>query len=287
LADTDQFQEKVGYQSLAIHNPSQAPFLVKISYHPNWRVQGAARINLASPAFMLIFPEEPKVELRFTSTWPNHLGLALTIAGLLILLLNLPLVRNLSLVKHVSQKAAALEQRIGRHLEQWLRRPLTWLETRSLVIGVISLLVLAGLLGLYLGLGGKEDASMAYGRAHRAYAAQDYSRAAILFAQALEKRPLSPVADHTAMHLGFSLYKQKLYAKALKAFRDVLDRFPESRLVPEARYHMGLCLRGLKRPQEAVKEFEELISAFPQTAWADYAGQKLREIKKTESNLPQ
>jgi len=45
------------------------PLLIKVSYHPNWRVKGAERIYLASPSFMLVYPTEKKVTLTFKQWW--------------------------------------------------------------------------------------------------------------------------------------------------------------------------------------------------------------------------
>lgn len=60
------------------------PLLIKISYHPNWRVTGAERIYMASPSFMLIFPTEKKINLSFELGWPMIIGVCLSVLGLLI-----------------------------------------------------------------------------------------------------------------------------------------------------------------------------------------------------------
>ncbi|HTY12850.1 MAG TPA: 6-pyruvoyl-tetrahydropterin synthase-related protein [Candidatus Omnitrophota bacterium] len=49
-------------------DPSR-PLLVKVSYHPNWRVTGADRVYLTTPSFMLIFPKEKKITLEFKYGW--------------------------------------------------------------------------------------------------------------------------------------------------------------------------------------------------------------------------
>jgi hypothetical protein len=59
------------------------PHLIKISYHPKWRVEGAERIYLVSPAFMLVYPEERHVRLVFGTRWPDHAGQVATGTGLL------------------------------------------------------------------------------------------------------------------------------------------------------------------------------------------------------------
>jgi len=67
------------------------PLLVKVSYHPNWRVEGADRVYLVSPSFMLIYPNRENVRLYYGTTWPDKLGVAFTVVGILVLLLNVPL----------------------------------------------------------------------------------------------------------------------------------------------------------------------------------------------------
>jgi hypothetical protein len=60
------------------------PLLVKISYHPRWRVEGAAGPYLVSPGLMLIVPQRREVllhyEARTSADWLG-LGLALAAAG--------------------------------------------------------------------------------------------------------------------------------------------------------------------------------------------------------------
>ena len=41
------------------------PVLIKISYHPNWKVEGANKIYLVSPSFMLIYPTKENVRLHY------------------------------------------------------------------------------------------------------------------------------------------------------------------------------------------------------------------------------
>ena len=62
------------------------PLIIKISYHPGWQVQGAKKIYLVSPAFMLIYPEQDQVTLTYSGTKAKKLGVTLTILGLLIIL---------------------------------------------------------------------------------------------------------------------------------------------------------------------------------------------------------
>jgi hypothetical protein len=54
------------------------PLLVKISYHPRWRAEGAFGPYLASPGLMLIVPRRHEVRLHYAArTGSDYLGLAL------------------------------------------------------------------------------------------------------------------------------------------------------------------------------------------------------------------
>jgi thiosulfate reductase cytochrome b subunit len=62
------------------------PHLIKISYHPKWRVEGADRVYLVSPAFMLVYPTARHVRLVFGNRWPDYVGWAATAIGIVWLL---------------------------------------------------------------------------------------------------------------------------------------------------------------------------------------------------------
>ncbi len=58
------------------------PLLVKISYHPRWRAEGAAGPFLVSPGLMLIVPSRREVLLRYEArTLADGLGLGLALAA--------------------------------------------------------------------------------------------------------------------------------------------------------------------------------------------------------------
>src|SRR5262249_13550856 len=63
------------------------PYLIKVTYHPNWKVEGADKIFLVSPAFMLVYPTEGHVRLYYSRTWPDDLVIIFTIAGLCLAVL--------------------------------------------------------------------------------------------------------------------------------------------------------------------------------------------------------
>ncbi len=62
------------------------PHVIKVSYFPNWKVQGADKVYLVSPSFMLVYPESEHVRLYYGKTFADILGGLLTIFGILIIL---------------------------------------------------------------------------------------------------------------------------------------------------------------------------------------------------------
>jgi hypothetical protein len=57
------------------------PVLVKVSYFPNWRVEGADGPWRATPNHMVVVPRSRTVTLRYGRTFPDNLGAAVSLAG--------------------------------------------------------------------------------------------------------------------------------------------------------------------------------------------------------------
>jgi hypothetical protein len=59
------------------------PHLVKVSYFPNWRANGAEGPFHAGPSLMIVIPTQEEVTLQFANGGVENLGWVLTIGGLL------------------------------------------------------------------------------------------------------------------------------------------------------------------------------------------------------------
>ncbi len=62
------------------------PHIIKVAYSPNWKVEGASRVYLVSPAFMLVYPEQEEVRLHYGRTFSDVFGLILSLIGLTTIL---------------------------------------------------------------------------------------------------------------------------------------------------------------------------------------------------------
>ncbi|HEY5252998.1 MAG TPA: 6-pyruvoyl-tetrahydropterin synthase-related protein [Acidimicrobiales bacterium] len=77
---------KEGIDSLSFHvSRTGVPVTVGISYFPNWKVTGATGPWRAEPNLMVVDPTSKNVTLTYGSTGADHIGLVLSILGVLLL----------------------------------------------------------------------------------------------------------------------------------------------------------------------------------------------------------
>ena len=58
------------------------PILVRVSYFPNWKVDGAHGPYRAAPNMMVVIPTEKNVRLHYSSSGIDKVAYLLTIAGI-------------------------------------------------------------------------------------------------------------------------------------------------------------------------------------------------------------
>jgi hypothetical protein len=62
------------------------PHIVKVSWFPNWRVEGAEGPWMLSPGLMVVVPTQRQVTLSYRDTPVDLAGKALTVGGVAVLL---------------------------------------------------------------------------------------------------------------------------------------------------------------------------------------------------------
>jgi hypothetical protein len=84
LADDVQVHARLEPESVSITTSRPGhPLLVKISYHPRWRAEGADGPYLVSPGLMMVVPTQTEVRLTYAGrTWSDRLGRTLGLATL-------------------------------------------------------------------------------------------------------------------------------------------------------------------------------------------------------------
>ncbi len=74
--------ERLSFDTTAVGQPHW----IKISYFPNWKVEGAEGPYLVSPSFMMVIPTQSHVTLYYGRTAYNTVGQVLEVGGWLLLL---------------------------------------------------------------------------------------------------------------------------------------------------------------------------------------------------------
>jgi 6-pyruvoyl-tetrahydropterin synthase related domain len=86
----------VGNDRIEFHTDQVGvPHVVKVSWFPNWRVQGAEGPWMLSPGMMVVVPTSQDVVLTYGDTWAERTGKAMTIFAIVILLLSVILRRRM------------------------------------------------------------------------------------------------------------------------------------------------------------------------------------------------
>ncbi len=77
------FNEEIRFSTSCVGKPH----IIKVSQFPKWHAEGADKIYLVSPSFMLVYPEQENVRLYYADTTIDIVGKILTIIGLIIIIL--------------------------------------------------------------------------------------------------------------------------------------------------------------------------------------------------------
>lgn len=243
------------------------PHLVRISYHPNWHVEGADRIYPVSPSLMLIFPRQEHVRLYFGPTFPNYAGYVLSVLGLAVVF------------GHVvwRSRMVDIESRILQTTGILLGDRFSDAALRRRLLRTVALIITAMTLGVVL-LVHQHDAITIYSKGFSYYDQGDYAKARKIFKAAMKEFPYSPIIGRTAFHYGVSFFKEERWEEALESFQQTAADFPESRMFSEVLYHIGICRLRLDQRKEAVEVFERILGEFRDDRWAVHAEERLREI---------
>lgn len=237
--------------------PKGRPLLIKIAYHPNWKVEGADRIYLASPAFMLVYPDSSRVRLYYGRTWPDHVGAAMTALGILFVCLS-----GLSIFRRPA--VASISLRFGRYCGKT-------------AFFCIPLAILA--VAYYLVKLSPEFPSHSYHKGVESYTRGDYDAAKRYFERVLVHHPQSLTVDFAGYLHAMCSYKQKDWDGTIRSLNLLLDQYPETTKASEALYYLGFCHQNSGNIREAREYYERIIREFPGEIWARYADDRLREIR--------
>jgi len=251
-------EETVTEEGVTIHtNRPGHPLLVKISYHPRWRAEGADGPYLVSPALMMVVPKGETVRLHYARTRADAVGWLLTATALGFYLWRLR--RRSPAGAAARLKVDAEPARVG---------SFGW----GGVIPVGLLLALA--VARFLPGGGPDRSELfqaLFDRASQAYADGRFGDAAEYAQHALDQEGTPDERAGVHCLRGESLLRDGRFAEAESSFDAVLAD-------PGAGAYGAQAWSGLMRAREAAgnvagaaQALETLASEYPDTPWAQAA----------------
>jgi TolA-binding protein len=283
-------KEQINNQEILLEtNCPGKPHLVKVSYHPNWQVEGAKKIYLISPSFMLIYPQEKNVRLYYGPGLWDVLGQLMTMFGLLVLLLNLPLPGRkgqtawLMVSKNLGGTAS--------FFQGFFPDPSPF--ARRMILLVIFLAV-AIFITAFSYRAYMNEPYRSYNKNIKYKDAGQYEKARTGFRNFMNTYPLANLSQESAYYIGITYYLEKNDAEAIQAFEDYVKRYPSGNRIAEVHYHLGLLLLRSGKKKEGISKMRQVVENYSGTSWATYAREHLQEratppqveqIKINSSNL--
>ncbi len=254
---TGPIREVVGEEEIVIENALPGkPLLIKISYHPNWKVEGADQIYLVSPAFMLIYPQKTSVRLYYGRTWPDSLGVLLSIMAILFLALY--------------PGIATVRNRFSKGFDRYLYKAV------CVGLGLVAIMMVYFLVRL-----SPQFPVLPYNQGIKAFTAEDYDGARIYFQQVMEKFPQTIIVDQAAYHYAMCHYREKDWEQTLRSLAWLMETYPETSRAAEVLYHMGLCYLNQGKIGDARDWFRKTARQFSGSIWANFAKDRLQEMPAT------
>ncbi len=248
--------EVVEEEEIHIDNATPGvPLLIKISYHPNWKVEGADQIYLVSPAFMLVYPRETSVRLYYGRTWPDYLGAFLSAMAMLFLILY--------------SRMETLRERFSEGFDRYAFKAV------CLALGVVVLLMIFFLLSL-----SPRFPVLPYNQGIKAFTEGDYTKAKKYFKGVMTVFPQTIIVDQAAYHFAMCYYRENNWKEALLWLKWLMETYPETPRAAEVLYHMGLCCLKQGDTGEARHWFRKTVDRFSGSIWANFAKERLREMPR-------
>jgi len=228
------------------------PLLVKVSYHPRWRAEGADGPYLASPGLMIVVPRWSEVRLHYAArAWPDALGWALGFGTLLLAIVSRARRRQGGPPSAEKEDAAGGGWR-------WLGRAL---------LAIVVVIAAARFLPAAAPPGDAEDL---YERASRAYAERHFDAAAEYARHGVALlAPNKPRRTELLWVGGEALLRAGHPREALFPLSEIVERAPTSLHRAQALFSGARARESLGDLEGAALWRQELLRQYPGNPWAE------------------
>lgn len=219
--------------------------LVRMAWHPRWRLISKGQLYLAAPGFMLVMPAESAVVLEYRHTRLGRAGLAATVLSLLWIVL--------------SGRREFRNRRAARRPAGMDAPPAPWPQDRGALVW-LALLALIGA-GVYL-----QDPQRLYRAAWNAMQDHRFVRAAELFDRVYELRQSDARREEALFWAARAHETAGRQAEALARYRELTAGY-YGYWRPESLYRQARLAHALGDWAEAQTTADRLRREFPNNDW--------------------
>ena len=230
-------RERLVFETTAVGQPH----VIRMSYHPKWKSITGEPVFLTEPAFMLIIPEQSRVELQYGTMTADRVGAGLTLSGIvaLVLLLIFPRLSP----GPVIARGPALKP----------------------TIAVLALALSASLWSWW------NNPERVYKHGHERMSDERYLSAAHAFDRAYNARKVPGKKAEALFWAGRSLEFVDDHAGALQRYKELASLYPDNYWAAESLYRIVLLAGQGGDERGAADAYRQLLQDFPENRWTQKA----------------
>ena len=252
------------------------PLLIKVSYHKNWKIEGASEIYQVSPSFMLIYPKSKHVRLYFGYGISDYIGRVFTVLGIIIVGTSFCFQGRWHKIPLLSRILYGLKRAEYGFYKSKIFGVIYKNKSKILV----SVLLIVLIFFLCIIFFQKKDPQKLYNNGLRYFDREKYTNAKRSFSSILNYYPSVSIADDANYYYAICFFKEEKFQKTIELFQSLIERYKDSNWIPEAYYHIGLCKTRLGDIPGASSTYLYLMDNYGSTVWANYARDRLNELPK-------
>ncbi len=220
------------------------PHLIKIAWHPRWKLRSAGELYLAGPGFMLVVPQEKDIILEFGHTTIGYAGMGATITAL----------------------AAALLFWISRRKGDSLESGASTKNKSAPFFLYMAVITLA-----FIWFATQTPESV-YMRGYKAMLAGQHDQAAIMFQRAYERRRPQAKKEEALFWLAKSKQLAGHKEESLKSYLQLVENY-HGYWVPESLFNCVLIGRETGQGGKVESCAARLKEEYPSSSWTGKQGE--------------
>jgi len=232
-------RERLVFETSAVGQPH----IIRMTYHPKWKSVTGEPVFLTEPAFMLIVPKQPIVELRYEAVTADRVGLVLTLTGIaaFVFFMFFPGASAVSvLVRGPALKPAIAVLVVALSVSLW-----SWWNNSERI----------------------------YKQGHGLLKEDQYASASRAFDRAYNARHVPGKKAEALFWAGRSLEFVDDFAAALDRYQELARLYPDNFWAAESLYRIVLLAGQGNDEAAAVKAYQRLQQDFPENNWTRMAGE--------------